>query len=108
VVRVLRWDAQRQFALLCETLPEDGMMRWFDPRSMESMDLDYDLDSDGNRVGEPFEIPDWDGDENVLVSRVDGTITHPAWEVGVDLQTMDAITGGSFVFHKPNLKGTYI
>jgi hypothetical protein len=77
---------------------------------MESMDLDYDLDHKGKPMGEPFEIPDWDGDENVLVGRAEGTITHPpkAGYLFDRMATMDAITGGSFVFHKPNLKGTYI
>ena len=52
----------KQFVLLCETLPEDGMMRWFDPRAMESMDFDYDMyveDGEGKIYGEPFEVPDW-------------------------------------------------
>ena len=55
-------EIKEQFVLLCETLPEDGMMRWFDPRAMESMDFDYDMyveDGEGKIYGEPFEVPDW-------------------------------------------------
>ena len=110
-------EIKERFVLLCETLPEDGMMRWFDPRSLESMEFDYDLDPEtGETVGEPFLIPDWAGKDDVLVSRNTGTISHRGFsaelwdaeaDVGITLQMADAITGGSFVFHKPNLKGMY-
>jgi len=82
-------------------------MRWFDPRSLESIEFDYDLDGAGEIYGDPFVMSAWAGKDDVLVSRTTGTISRPLWEVGGEMPTMDAITGGSFVFHKPNLKGRY-
>jgi len=104
-----------QFVLLCATMPEDGMMRWFDPRAMEFMDIDYDVDANGEIYGEPLETPDWAGKDEVLVARLSGVKSKRYFRMREDdddafihMKMIDAIVGGSFVFHKPDLKAQTI